>query len=71
LLCGKCLNKNPYLELSINEQAILKNIDMTNLEDLNNLKFLSRNDMISIISLLCKDFKLLTDEDIETIKQFI
>lgn len=71
LLCSKCLNKNPYLELTINEQSILCNIDKTSIDKLGNLKFLSRNDLVSIISLLCKDFKLLTDEDIETIKQFL
>lgn len=71
MLCGRCSNKNEYLELTKGEYAILNNIDKTQIEDLGTLKFLSRNDLISIISLLIKDFRLLTDEEIETIKQFL
>ena len=71
LICAKCGNKNDFLELSASENAILRKIDMTSLEDLKNLKFLSLKDLVSVIGLLCKDFKLLTDEEIETIKQFL
>lgn len=71
LICGKCANKNEYLELTKGEYAILKNIDRTEIENLNNLKFLSRNDLVSVISLLIKDFRLHTDEEIESIKKFL
>lgn len=71
MLCGKCSNKNDYVELSKGEYAILKNVSMTDIENLSNLKFLSRNDLISVISLLCKTFRLMTDEEILTIKQFL
>lgn len=71
LLCPRCANKCDGLELSDGEVSILKNIQMTDFENLTNLKFLSRNDMISIISLLCKDFRLCTDEEILTIKKFM
>ena len=71
MLCGKCSNKNDYLELSKGEFAILKNISQTELAKISNLKFLSRNDLISVISMLCKDFRLMTDEEIQTIKQFL
>lgn len=71
MLCGKCSNRNDYLELTAGEYAILKNVDITPLEGLSNLKFLSRNNLVSVISLLCKVFRLSTDEDIETIKKFL
>ena len=71
MLCGKCSNRNDYLELSKGEFAILKNINQTSIDKLSNLKFLSRNDLISVISMLCKDFRLMTDEEIQTIKQFL
>ncbi len=71
VLCGKCSNKNEYLELSPGEFAILKNIDNASIEKLSTLKFLSRENMVSIISLLCKVFRILTDEEIQTIKQFL
>ena len=70
-ICPKCANSDDYLELSKGEYAILKNINESNISGLKNLKFLSRNDLISIISLLIKDFRLLVDEDIETIKKFL
>lgn len=71
MLCNKCGNKNDFLELTQGEFSILKNIDETKIDNLGNLKFLSRNDLISVISLLCKVFRLLTDEDIESIKKFL
>lgn len=71
MLCVKCSNRNDYLELSQGEYAILKNVDITPIENLKNLKFLSRNDLVSVISLLCKVFRLSTDEEIETIKKFL
>jgi type III pantothenate kinase len=43
----------------------------TSLEGLSKLKFLSRNDLISIINLLIKDFRFLTEQSIETIKKFL
>lgn len=70
-LCPKCANKDEYLELTQGEFSILKNIDQTDVDGLKNLKFLSRNDLISVISLLIKDFRLLVDEEIETIKKFL
>lgn len=71
MLCGKCSNSGDYLELSQGEYSILKNIDESELDGLSSLKFLSREDLVSIISLLCRDFRLLVDEEIETIKQFL
>ena len=71
LLCAKCSNRNEYLQLTAGEYAILKNVDMTDVSHLGNLKFLSRNDLVSIIGLLCKIFRMTTDEEIETIKKFL
>ncbi len=70
-VCAKCSNKNDFLELTNGEFAILKNVNQTNLESLMNLKFLSRNDMVSVIGLLCKIFRIMTEEEIVTIKQFL
>lgn len=71
MLCAKCSNKHEYLELMQGEYSILKNIEFTNIENLSNLKFLSRKDLVSVIGLLCKVFRLSTDEEIETIKKFL
>lgn len=71
LLCPKCSNKNDFLELTGGEYAILKNVSQTNIEVLSNLKFLSRNDLVSVITILCKDFRLCTDEEIVSIKKFL
>lgn len=71
MICAKCSNKNEYLELTKGEFQILKNINSTSISKLANLKFMSRNDLVSIISLLCKNFRLMTDEELITIKQFL
>lgn len=71
MLCAKCANKNEYLELTIGEFAILSKINDSSIEGLSNLKFMSRNDLVSVIGLLVKIFRLLTDEEILTIKQFL
>lgn len=71
LLCLKCLNKNDTLMLSQGEFAILSKTNMTEMSKLGSLKFLSRSDMVSVISLMCKDFRIMTEEDILTIKQYL
>lgn len=71
MLCPKCSNKNEYLELTMGEFAVLNKIDSESVEGLSNLKFLSRNDLVSVIGLLVKIFRIMTDEEIQTIKQFL
>lgn len=71
MLCTKCANKNDYLELTLGEFAILSKINLSSIDGLQTLRFLSRNDLVSVISLLVKIFRLLTDEEINTIKQFL
>lgn len=71
LICENCAKDNDCLELSRGEQSILKFIDGTPLDGLNKLKFLSREDLVSVISLLLKDFRFLTDSEIESIKKFL
>lgn len=71
VLCPKCLNSNMGLELSIGEYSILKFIDESSFEDLKRLSFKSRDDLISVISLLIKDFKVFMDIDIESIQKFL
>ncbi len=71
LLCSKCLGKMDYLELNKVEYAILKNISSVEIDKLRTLHFPSREDKVSVVSLLIKVFRLLTEEEILTIKQFI
>ena len=70
-LCPKCGKTHDFLELNAVEFSIIKNIGLAEISELGNLKFMSRKDMVSVISLLIKDFKLLTDEDIDSIKKFL
>ncbi len=71
MLCPKCSNKNEYLELTMGEFAVLNKIDASTVDGLLNLKFISRNDLVSVIGLLVKIFRIMTDEEIQTIKQFL
>ena len=69
-VCPKCGNKNEYLDLTQGEFAVLKNINQTEVSKLKNLKFNSRDDCLGVVSLIVKIFKLSTDQDIVTVKQF-
>jgi recombinational DNA repair protein (RecF pathway) len=71
LLCPKCMSKQSYLELNKVEFAILKNLSSVDIQRISTLHFPSRNDKISVVTLLLKVFRLLTDEEILTIKQFL
>lgn len=71
LLCPKCLNKFDHLELNKVEYLILKNISSVEINKLGTLHFPSRDDKVSVISLLIKVFRLLTDEEVLTIKEFL
>lgn len=71
LLCENCTGKMLNLELSAGEYSILRFINMTSLENLSNLKFSSRDDLVSVISLLAKDFRVIFEQEIETLKKFL
>ncbi len=71
MLCPKCSNKNEFLELNVGEFAVLSKINSSTIGGLSTLKFMSRNDLVSVIGLLVKIFRLLTDEEVVTIKQFL
>lgn len=71
LLCPKCQDKNEHLELNKVEYLILRNISSVEIDKLATLHFPSREDKVSVISLLTKVFRLLTDEEIATIKEFL
>lgn len=71
MLCAKCSNRSEFLELTLGEFAVLSKINSSNLQGLSTLKFISRNDLVSVISLLVKVFRIWADEEIQTIKQFL
>lgn len=71
LLCLKCQNKMEHLELNKVEYLILRNISAVSIDKIGTLHFPSRDDKISVVSLLIKVFRLLTDEEILTIKEFL
>lgn len=71
LVCDKCSHSIPVLELTVGELAILKKVNEASFDTLKNLKFINRDDLISVISLLLKVFRINTDEEIETIKQYL
>ena len=71
IVCSKCQKSILGLELTPGEYSILKFINETESGELSRLKFLSRDDLTSVTSILIKDFKILTDIDIESIKKFL
>ena len=71
MLCAKCSNKNDFLELTLGEFSVLSKINDSSIDALINLKFVSQTDLVSVIGLLVKVFRILTDEELVTIKQFL
>lgn len=71
LLCGHCSEKFQVFELSENEFKLLRSIDSTEIAELSSIQNFSSRDMTSLISLLTKNFRLLTDEEIITINKFL
>ena len=71
LLCPRCKSRFDNLELNKVEFSILKNLSLVDIQKISTLHFPSRDDKISVVSLLVKVFRLLTDEEILTIKQFL
>lgn len=71
IICERCGYDYDYLELGQGEHAILRIINFSSLEDLYKIKFQSREDLISVISLLVKDFRILTGYEINSIEKFL
>lgn len=71
ILCEKCAKGREVLELTPGEYAILKVIDDTPLERLPSCKFLSRDNLISVIKLVIGEFQRLAGFTIESINKFL
>lgn len=71
LLCGNCSSNEKCFELEEGEFNLIRLIDMTPISKLAKIEFDNHGAIISVISLLVKNFRILTDEEILTIKQFL
>ncbi len=71
IICKKCASVVGGLELSKQEYAILKNIDMYGLEDLSRLKFSGRDGLVNVISALSKQFRLTTGEELASLQPYL
>ena len=49
----------------------MRNLSLVEIKKIATLHFPSREDKVSVVSLLTKVFRLLTEEEILTIKQFL
>ena len=71
VVCKKCCAVIDNFMLENSEQGILKNISATNIDDICRLKFANRQGLINIISLIQKQFRLYTGEELKTILQYL
>lgn len=71
VVCKKCGNISNSILLEPSEMSTLKNISITSMDNLHNLKFSSRDALVSIINILSKQFKLYTGEEISSIKEYL
>lgn len=71
LMCKKCAAVVDSMQLTAQEHAIFKNISNTDIADISRLKFSGRDGLVGVISILAKQFRLYTGEELETIKEYI
>lgn len=71
LICKKCAAVVDSLSLTSQEQAIIKNIAASDAASLGRLKFAGRDGLVGVISVLAKQFRLYTGEELTTIKDYI
>ncbi len=71
IICKKCSAVVDSLPLDGGEQGVIKNITATQMEDINRLKFASRDALVSIIGTLSKQFRLHTGEELKTLTQYL
>jgi DNA repair protein RecO (recombination protein O) len=71
IICKKCSNGANCLDLTAGEQGVIKNIFATSIDDISRLKFSSREALVSIIGVLARQFRLLSGEELATIKDYL
>lgn len=71
MLCKKCQRKHDFLELSSGEFETIKRINNKDIKELSDLKDFDRENLVLVIGLMVKVFRIFVDEDIETIRQFL
>ena len=70
LACASCADSNS-ISLSQGEVAVLKNISMTEMEDLDKLKFIGVENLCSVVKVLNKYFSDKTGEVLRAVKDYI
>ncbi|MBQ8468260.1 MAG: DNA repair protein RecO [Clostridia bacterium] len=71
LVCQKCMSLSEALVLSPQEQAVFKNIILTDIDNISNLKFSGRDALVEIIKILSKQYRLYTGEELKSISEYI
>lgn len=71
MLCAGCQKKNDFLEVNGGEFEVISTINATDMGKLGELKPLPREELVLVIGMLVKVFRIFVDEDIETIRQFL
>lgn len=71
ILCKKCSAVIDNLRLDSGEQGVFKNIAGSQMDDINRLKFASRDALVSVINTLTKQFRLNTGEELTTLVQYL
>jgi len=69
-VCSVCADNNS-ISLSAGESAVLKNIDATDIENLENLKFKGLENLTSVVKILLKYFSEKTGAQLKAIKEYL
>lgn len=71
VVCKKCSAVVDNLMLEPVSQGVLKNIAQTDISNIHRLKFSSRDGLVEAITVLSKQFRISTGEELKTISQYI
>ena len=71
VVCQKCANKNEAVLLTKKEQKVLLDINSCELDNIFALAFDGRDELVSVIGILCKQFRLLFGEELKTIGEYL
>lgn len=71
IICKICSRNTPNFELEKSEEGIIKNITMTDIDDIYKLKFNNRDALVSLIKLFARQYRLYTGEELKTLTQYL
>ena len=71
LLCSKCANMHEALLLTKKELAVILDVNNAPVDELEKVSTHAREDLVSVINLLCKQYRLFAGEELKTLSEYL